>query len=88
MWLKRFILYSLCLIVSANTFGQSDIKGLIIDSADKEPLPGVTVLLKDSLNKICAYAAFGVQLSTCRPYPGPEQPEPGVPAGRPPGSQW
>lgn len=61
MWLKRFILYSLCLIVSANTFGQSDIKGLIIDSADKEPLPGVTVLLKDSLNKICAYTSTDVE---------------------------
>lgn len=51
---------AIAMIFAGKAVGQDVVHGIVVDESDNEPLPGVSVVLRDSLNKICSYASTDI----------------------------
>lgn len=51
---------AIAMIFAGKAVGQDVAHGIVVDESDNEPLPGVSVVLRDSLNKICSYASTDI----------------------------
>ena len=50
--MKYLIAYILFVLTSVSAIAQVDVKGVVVDDENKEPLVGASIIIKDTDNKI------------------------------------
>ena len=54
--MKYLIAYILFVLTSVSAIAQVDVKGVVVDDENKEPLVGASIIIKDTDNKIKKFA--------------------------------